>query len=44
MTTRPLKLMLALALLAASAPARAGSPEELTVLSYHEVADPAQAL
>lgn len=44
MTTRPLRLLPALLLLAAAAPARAGSGEELTVLSYHEVVDPALAL
>jgi biofilm PGA synthesis lipoprotein PgaB len=43
MTTRHHLLFWALAV-AAAAPARADTEEDLTVLSYHEVADPAQAL
>jgi biofilm PGA synthesis lipoprotein PgaB len=43
MTTRPHHLLLALLGVLTASPAAAGMEEELTVLSYHEVADPAQA-
>ncbi|WP_242343836.1 poly-beta-1,6-N-acetyl-D-glucosamine N-deacetylase PgaB [Anaeromyxobacter terrae] len=44
MTTRLLPLLWALLLLLPAARTVADTEEELTVLSYHEVADPAQAL
>ncbi|HSN15720.1 MAG TPA: poly-beta-1,6-N-acetyl-D-glucosamine N-deacetylase PgaB, partial [Anaeromyxobacteraceae bacterium] len=44
MTTRHLHLLPALLLLAGGSASAAGTGEDLTVLSYHEVVDPAQAL